>query len=108
MAAVSNAPWKPKSIFAPPKPSHSLARTHILACCGAVHAMPAGLEDLAAVWQYEEWENVKAVTSWNPPHVEPVYGTDAFQFRWGDRQVLKSAREHATCAGQLLGRLKAP
>ena len=34
------------------------------------------------MWQYEEWEDVKAVTSWNPPHVEPVRGTDAFQFRW--------------------------
>jgi hypothetical protein len=46
-------------------------------------AAAAGLHNISEVWQYEEWENVTRITSWSPPHVEHVRGTDAFQFRPG-------------------------
>jgi hypothetical protein len=50
-------------------------------------ARHAGLCNVSSVWQYQEWKNVTAVTSWNA-HAEAVRGTDAFQFRWGPGVVL--------------------
>ncbi len=35
------------------------------------------------MWQFETWRNSTVITSWNPPHVEHVRGTDALQFRPG-------------------------
>ena len=32
------------------------------------------------MWDYEQWEGVEEVSSWNPPHLEHVRGSDAFQF----------------------------
>lgn len=45
-------------------------------------AAAAGLGDLAHAWQMQEWHNVTEVTSWAPPHVERVRGSDGVQFRW--------------------------
>lgn len=42
-----------------------------------------GLHNISQVWQYEQWNNLTRITSWNPPHIECVRGTDAFQFRPG-------------------------
>lgn len=42
-----------------------------------------GLEDLARVWQVEEWQHVREVRCWGEGHVERVRGTDAFQFSPG-------------------------
>lgn len=42
-----------------------------------------GLADLSSVWQLQEWHNVSGVSSWNPPHVERVRGTDGMQFAPG-------------------------
>lgn len=60
-----------------------MARRPCPPCDCEALCVPAGLERVEDVWQYQEWEDVRLVTSWNPPHVEAVRGTDAFQFRSG-------------------------
>lgn len=35
------------------------------------------------MWQLQEWHNVSGVSSWSPPHVERVRGTDGMQFAPG-------------------------
>ena len=42
-----------------------------------------GLRQLSHVWQMELWRNISEVTSWAPPHLEHVRGSDGVQFRWG-------------------------
>lgn len=46
------------------------------------HPDRTGLDDLASVWQMQEWRNVTAVSSWAPQHLERVRGSDGAQFRW--------------------------
>ncbi len=42
-----------------------------------------GLRQLSHVWQMELWRNISEVTTWAPPHLEHVRGSDGVQFRWG-------------------------
>ena len=43
----------------------------------------AGSANISAVMDTEVWHNLTVITSWRPPFVEAVRGTDATQFRPG-------------------------
>ena len=41
----------------------------------------AGINNISAIWDTEVWNNHTTIKSWQPPHLEPVKGSDGTQFR---------------------------
>lgn len=56
-----------------------------------------GLCQLSRVWQTELWRNVSEISSWAPPHLERVRGSDGVQFRW-ESPCLVLGRDQVHCA----------
>jgi hypothetical protein len=45
-----------------------------------------GIDSIDNVCQFIEWHGMAQVDAWRPPHIEPVQGTDATQFKPGLRK----------------------
>lgn len=45
-----------------------------------------GVDNIDNVCQFIEWHGMSEIDAWRPPHIEPVQGTDAMQFKPGLRK----------------------
>jgi len=62
-----------------------------------INIVSTGADDIDNIWQYQTWHNIEEITSWNPPHIEKVHGSDALQFRPG----IKPGQELWVWVGEL-------
>lgn len=50
------------------------------------NVVKTGKSDIRDIWDYQVWHGIDQVSSWNPPHIERVHGSDALQFPPGIKQ----------------------